>query len=338
MATTQFLTHISLNGGHLIEAGFEPLAVAPSSPFQGQIYFNTVSDRLLYWDGTAWVDPASVSAAITAIDTTTTGVTVDDTDKSAVTVEVDSASATGPGLQSIVQFDLVAGATDANTASTLVKRDAAGNIKVGAPVNNDDAASKSYVDTLVSSGMTLKGATDCSANPNYPAAIIGDTYNVSVAGKIGGAAGDSVEVGDVYICVDDSAAGDQATVGSKWITVQRNDYAATTTASGNVRLANAGEVTAGTATDVAVTPADVTSMVGSAGASYTTTMTSGATAYTITHNLGGTVHVNVYNKTTGDTVITDVSRTDDNVVVISVNTALAVDHAVSCVYSGAAPA
>jgi len=32
------------------------LAAAPSSPTQGEMYFDTVSNKLLYWNGTAWVD------------------------------------------------------------------------------------------------------------------------------------------------------------------------------------------------------------------------------------------------------------------------------------------
>jgi len=44
-----------------------------------------------------------------------------------------------------------------------------------------------------------KGVIDCSTNPNYPAADAGHTYFVSVAGKIGGAAGIVVAAGDMAI-------------------------------------------------------------------------------------------------------------------------------------------
>ena len=71
--------------------------------------------------------------------------------------------------------------------------------------------------------MTYKGAQDCSANPNYPAANAGDTYKVSVAGKIGGASGVTVEAGDMFICTTDgTASGDQATVGTNWNVIQTN--------------------------------------------------------------------------------------------------------------------
>lgn len=71
--------------------------------------------------------------------------------------------------------------------------------------------------------MQYKGAIDCSANPNYPAANAGDTYRISVAGKIGGASGPNVEAGDMIICfVDSSAAGNHATVGANWNIIQVN--------------------------------------------------------------------------------------------------------------------
>jgi hypothetical protein len=71
--------------------------------------------------------------------------------------------------------------------------------------------------------LQYKGVLDCSANPNYPAANAGHVYKVSVAGKIGGASGPNVEVGDTLTCaVDSSTAADHATVGANWGIVQAN--------------------------------------------------------------------------------------------------------------------
>lgn len=65
--------------------------------------------------------------------------------------------------------------------------------------------------------LVYKGAIDCSGDPNYPAADAGHVYIVSVAGKIGGGSGEDVQVGDLLICnTDESASGDQATVGANW--------------------------------------------------------------------------------------------------------------------------
>lgn len=86
-------------------------------------------------------------------------------------------------------------------------------------------AVKTYVDGIVAAtdAMVFKGVIDCSANPNYPAADRGHTYRISVAGKIGGASGINVEVGDIIICLDDgTSSGTQAGVGSNWNIIQAN--------------------------------------------------------------------------------------------------------------------
>jgi hypothetical protein len=86
-------------------------------------------------------------------------------------------------------------------------------------------AVKTYVDGIVAANdaMVFKGATDCSGNPNYPAADRGHTYRVSVAGKIGGASGVNVEVGDLFMCLTDgTSSGAQGAVGSNWTVIQTN--------------------------------------------------------------------------------------------------------------------
>lgn len=70
--------------------------------------------------------------------------------------------------------------------------------------------------------LDFKGSTDCSANPNYPAASKGDFYLVSVAGKIGGASGTDVTAGDSYFALADNAGGTQAAVGTSWTVIQGN--------------------------------------------------------------------------------------------------------------------
>lgn len=111
----------------------------------------------------------------------------------------------------------LAGDTTLNGSSNLV-----------APTQN---AVKTYADALISTANALvyKGVIACSGNPNYPAADAGHLYVVSSAGKIGGASGIDVEVGDMIICnTDGTASGDQATVGSYWNIIQKNIVGAVT--------------------------------------------------------------------------------------------------------------
>jgi hypothetical protein len=86
-------------------------------------------------------------------------------------------------------------------------------------------AVKAYADGLLdaNNAYTYKGVIDASTNPNYPAASAGHTYKISVAGKIGGASGPNVEIGDTITCLTDgTAAGNHATVGANWIILQTN--------------------------------------------------------------------------------------------------------------------
>lgn len=86
-------------------------------------------------------------------------------------------------------------------------------------------ATKAYVDAHLdaNNAFQYKGVIDASANPNYPAASAGHSYKISVAGKIGGASGPNVEVGDTVVCLTDgTAAGNHATVGANWIILQTN--------------------------------------------------------------------------------------------------------------------
>jgi hypothetical protein len=63
---------------------------------------------------------------------------------------------------------------------------------------------------------------DCSSNPNYPSSAKGDHLIVTVAGKIGGASGQTVEAGDMVICHTANAGGDEAAVGANFVILNKN--------------------------------------------------------------------------------------------------------------------
>jgi len=129
------------------------------------------------------------------------------------------------------------------------------------------------ITTLETDLANYKGVIDCRTNPNYPAADAGHLYKVSVAGKIGGASGDPVEVGDMLMCtVDGSVAGTKAAVGANWNIIQQGykTYSTdgtfaddsdlevpTQKAVGTFVKAKAPTLVTGTVAPVAVTPAKV---------------------------------------------------------------------------------
>lgn len=95
------------------------------------------------------------------------------------------------------------------------------------------------ISTAVTGLLDFKGNTDCSTNPNYPAASKGDAYIVTVAGKIGGASGASVDVGDVFFARADNAGGTQASVGTSWSILEHNLAGALLSANNLSDIANA---------------------------------------------------------------------------------------------------
>jgi hypothetical protein len=171
----------------------------------------------------------------------------------------------GYGVQTTVRS--LASATDQDFATEKAVRTA-----IDAALGANDA-------------MILKGGIDCSANPNYPAADAGHTYKVTVAGKIGGASGLNVEVGDTVVCtVDSSASGNQATVGANWLILQSNLDQATETLRGYTRYATQSEAEAKSDNRTALTPQ---SIVNFPIKKVVTVNTNGSTAsFDVIHGLG----------------------------------------------------
>ena len=93
------LVSLDLNKNELQNARIQNLSTAPSSPVEGQIYFNTVDKIVYFYDGTNWISTSgsleviqdaigayvSGGTGLTATYSDSTGTTTIDLDNTAVT-------------------------------------------------------------------------------------------------------------------------------------------------------------------------------------------------------------------------------------------------------------
>lgn len=345
MAAKPILVPFDFTQNEIQNAVVQVLASDPSSPIEGQIYFNSVSNRLRTFDGSVWTEYGDASAAGNVTQGSNSGgagrmkvsagadksiadlsgvVGIVKTDTNGV---VSAASAgtdyvTGSSTNTFTNKTIDANGTG-NSISNLETADFASNVidtDTTLAANSDtriatQKATKAYVDGKVVGLLDYQGAIDASTNPNFPAASKGDVYKISIAGKIGGASGTDVQAGDEIIANADNAGGTLASVGASWDIVQGNVLAASTTVAGYVELATQAETEAKTDTVRAVTPASLATFTRKVTATIGDTS---STAITVTDNLGTKDKIaNVRDAATDVEVICDIDYNTTNTTVFT---------------------
>lgn len=148
-----FLTNIDLQNNQLVNFVAEKLAADPSSPVAGRIVYNTTSNKLEYWNGTAWVLLDNASAAYAADS--------DKLDAQHGSYYLARANHTGTQLASTVSdFDTQVRTSrlDQMAAPTAaVSLNSQKITSLATPTAGTDAVNKTYADGLV-------GAAGYSAN------------------------------------------------------------------------------------------------------------------------------------------------------------------------------
>ena len=197
----RFLTHVDMSGNQIINAvlatsGFEQLSSDPTTGnFEGRVYYNTVSDLLKVYNGTAW---ASVGA-ITNIQGTENEVTVSITDgvatislPSTISANLSGNASTATALATARTIslggDLSGSASfDGSANVTITATIAADSVALGTDTSGD------YVQSISSgTGVTVTGGT---VEGSTPSIAIGQDVATTSSPTFAGVTGGNVQVG-----------------------------------------------------------------------------------------------------------------------------------------------
>ena len=284
------LNTLDLTKNQIINVVLDKRTSEPTSPVEGQIYYNETLDKVYFYNGTSWID---INNGVQTISNASNGgviiggtsanptisLNVDNStlEISSNIVRIKDSGVTGTKLatDSVTSIKI----TDKNVlfskiqdipTMTVIGRTAAGTgVSSGISIINTNDMSgasgtnlatagsiKAYVDSQVAAIGSLQGSVDASTSTNFPGSALtkkGDYWYVSVAGTIQGVL---FNVGDVIIA---NIANPTVTSANSYIFLETNRDQASTTVLGLVTLATNAEVQAGTDANKVVTPASLSS-------------------------------------------------------------------------------
>ena len=152
-----YLSSIDLNKNEIQNGVIQVLATAPSSPAQGQIYFNSTDVKLYFFDGSNWVDASGdIKSVITSTSNTLSITDSNGPNPSVATITAaitngGTALATGGQIATYVS-DQLATIAVAGTANEIEVVESGGVFTVGLP---DDVTVAG--DMTISGDLTVSG-------------------------------------------------------------------------------------------------------------------------------------------------------------------------------------
>jgi hypothetical protein len=339
-----YLSSINLNKNELQNGVIHVLASNPSNPVEGQIYYNSTDQKLLFYDGTNWID---ASGDLKSVNTNTTS-TISVTDPDGPNPRLDTITAAvangGTALATGDQiFDHVA-TSIGNVSFTL--QGTTNEIEVTDGLNMGDGSTATIGlpnDVTVTNDLNVGNNLDVTGN----AVIDG---NLTVSGTTTTVNSNTVEIGDSIITLNSDETG--APSQDAGIEVERG----TSPNRSLVWDESAGEWTiqqaSGTYERIATYADSVEDVIveetGASGITVTETLSGtdnriktydiavnlddlryktdigdgSTTAIAVTHNLGTEdVIVQLFDNSTKETVYADVTRNSVNQITVSFATA-----------------
>lgn len=310
----KFLTDILMGQGtSIINLVVDPRSSAPSSPAEGQIYYNINDDVIYFYNGTSWLTFGDILSVLTPTGSALSGggssgtitlqVLVDNStvEISSNAIRIKDGGVTFPKLNTAAWTNSITG----NSAVKLTTENAV----------------KSYVDNAISSLGNLEGGFDAATLTAFPVSAggtkKGDYWYATSNGTVNGII---LKTGDVLVANKDNAS---TTLPSDWIFLQTNVDQATESTPGIAEIATQVETNAGTDDQRIVTPLKLKTFFDTIIGGFAANVGNGSsTSFVLSHGLNTLdVVIEIYEVSTGDTVITDTSRTSVNSVTVLFNTA-----------------
>ena len=335
----KFLVSIDLNKNELLNARIQNLGAAPSNPVSGQIYYNTGTNILYFYNGTEWT-PASGSTEViqdiigsTVVGGTGLTATYNDTagthtirlNDTAVTAGSYGSSASIPSFTVDAQGRLTS-ASETSIPDPVITL--SGDVTGSATMTN--LGDVTITTTIEPNSVTL--GTDTTGS--YVSTISGTSGEITVSGS--GSESAAVTIGlpdDVTVTGNLSIGGNLDVQGSinsistTEVNIVDNKVVLNTNVTGTPSADAGLKVNRGTSADVEVLwneAADQWTLTNDGTnyheitRKYKTTLNTSATSYTVTHNLGTKDIVTAIYEVASPyaQIEADVEHTSDSVVTI----------------------
>jgi hypothetical protein len=304
------LSDIDLNKNQLKKARIHvetsSSAAALATPAEGQIYYDSTDNELRFYNGSAWV-----SATNTDIN-----VNLDNLKARLPQIDASVTIGTGTGIHTTISGNANVGANLAVAGNTVL----AGDLTVNGTTTTVNTTNLDVTDNIIVLNNGQTGAAPTTLRSGIEVER-GDSANTILHWN------DNIDRWEItndgsnyfplvyYVDSSDPAILVQRTNGIAEIGARN----ASITVDGVTRLATTVEAVAGTLETIAVTPLGLATAI--SGRTFATSI-GGATSVSVSHNLGTRdVIVQLYDNSTFDTVVADVTRTNASTVDVAFTTA-----------------